>query len=586
MAAANLTLWDTQSLLPQSFDAQDRSGWKAVPSDLFALETDPAKASSDPGYYGREYVSHGDAVIENRSLMAAFQTAQGRVLLFTKSANSGGTNAPVAQQIAALIPTTSAGESADVRITRLELVRNFADEIAVRAYFSSSGQALFTVGRSGVLEVRPEKDTKQFRLLSPVQYGIVPSFIGDDLIFGAAEEGASSSLCVPAESFFVGLVRGEESMLVMTWPKGNQQLSLLSGNDTSTPQVFKSIEFQDDGQSFFLAPLTAPGIWHREELGPSFLETDVASQWKPPFAARWKTQLTEAGVRTSFAFRPGKGNVWRGVPGSYTYPVWFDGQTAYYHLSKKVPPEGESLVYFLEPSDTPPGVLTPVDILNSTLGRPMADLIVDDAGRKLRTHHRRGGEGVRRACTCGCTEAIQAVFEAGQEVEKKNYINGALEDMVYFVQHHVERIAEYRRFAEATLDYLHIQESSTPDLKPYLEELAQIAEEIPHECEVQKQNMKSLDYAAQLTRQTLALTSKNDTQNLAAYMELLKDWRGMGGAQDYVVAQCHAITRKLFQQAGYQAATQRNALAVAEQVRARCREILRNPDGYEIWPNY
>ena len=59
--------------------------------------------------------------------------------------------------------------------------------------------------------------------------------------------------------------------------------------------------------------------------------------------------------------------------------------------------------------------------------------------------------GVRRACTCGCTEAIQAVFEAGEEVGRKDDIQGALDDMIYFVQRHVERINEYRRFADDLL---------------------------------------------------------------------------------------------------------------------------------------
>jgi hypothetical protein len=60
----------------------------------------------------------------------------------------------------------------------------------------------------------------------------------------------------------------------------------------------------------------------------------------------------------------------------------------------------------------------------------------------------------------------------------------------------------------------------------------------------------------------------------------------MGGAQDYVVAQCHTITRKLFQEAGYGCANDVNAAAVAQEVRARCRQVLRNPDGYEIWADY
>ena len=69
-------------------------------------------------------------------------------------------------------------------------------------------------------------------------------------------------------------------------------------------------------------------------------------------------------------------------------------------------------------------------------------------------------------------------------------------------------------------------------------------------------------------------------------MELLKAWRDMGGAQDYVVAKCHTITRNLCQVAGYGCATLPPAVALAEEIRAACRQTLRNPDGYEIWADY
>jgi hypothetical protein len=98
--------------------------------------------------------------------------------------------------------------------------------------------------------------------------------------------------------------------------------------------------------------------------------------------------------------------------------------------------------------------------------------------------------------------------------------------------------------------------------------------------------MKSPEYMTELTRKTMALTSSKATNNLPAYMELLKAWRGMGGAQDYVVAQCHMLTRKLFQEAGYGCANSPNAVALAQEVRARCKQVLRNPDGYEIWADY
>src|SRR5215467_10006457 len=84
-SGANVLLWDTSSPLGAQNSPESRTNWKAVPSDLLTLEKDPPKASSDPGYYGREYVFRGDAVVENHSMTAVFSSAQGRIVLYATS---------------------------------------------------------------------------------------------------------------------------------------------------------------------------------------------------------------------------------------------------------------------------------------------------------------------------------------------------------------------------------------------------------------------------------------------------------------------------------------------------------------------
>jgi hypothetical protein len=592
-AAPNVALWDTSAPLADTPTAADRTTWKAVPSDLLDLEAEPPRAKSDPGYYGREYAFKGDAVVETRSVAAVFWSAKGRVVIYAKGTtggSSGGTQdtPSLGTKLAEVYPLEAKVQP--MTIGRLSVLRNTGDELALEAGFFAEGapdvSGLFVFDRTEVVEIKPAKNLSRIGLSGSIAYGIVPSFIGDDLIYNAADYPGAKALSIPAENFFVGLLKGEQNELVMTWPNGKQQVTLQAGDRPSEERLIESVEFANDGQSLYLAILSAPGIWHKEALKPAYLERDVTIQWKRPFAAKWKTQLDEAGVRTTFDFRKAEQEIWRGVPGSYTYPVWFDGDAACYHLSKKVPPQGESVIYFLEAEDTPVSISTPADILKATLGRQVSDSILDVAGRKLSTHHRRGGEGVRRACTCGCTEAIQAVFEQREEVAKRDYIAGAVDDMIYFVHRHVERIERYRAFVDKLIPFLHAGATSSPALKPYLANLEQIARQIPEECSVQKENMKSLAHADDLARQTLALASKNNPNNLKAYMELLNAWREMGGAQDYVLARCHEITRKLCEEAGYGCVSQPKASALAEEIRARCRECLRNPDGYEIWADY
>lgn len=576
--AASVLLWDTGSPFSGADSVRKRVGWKIVPGDLLTLEADPAKASSDPGYYGREYTFAGDAAIENDHVTVVFASSQGGVAVYSRTDPS--------EEVLRFDLRQVKGS-----MGRCVVLENTGDSVVLQLLFSDGGggqesSAIFSLDKTPIIEIRPSERMDRISLLSSIQYGVVPSFIGDDLIFNPETYPSRNTLCIPSENLFLGLLKGQNRVLVMTWPEGRQQMKLQLSGEGQDERLINAIDFDNDGQGVYLALLAAPGIWHREELKLSYLEKDVTSNWERPFPAKWVTPLNEAGVNARFAFRESKGQIWRGVSGMYTYPVWFDGGKAVYHMSKKVLPKGESIVYFLEGQGTPASVMTPVDILKATLGRQGCESILDVPGRKLRTHHRRGAEGIRRACTCGCTAAIEAVFNAGQEVERAPYVEGAVGDMVYFVQVHLERIDEYRAFANDLIGFLHDSENASTELRPFLQTLEEIAQRIPQDYEVQKANLKSLDDVHELAGQTMALTHKKDDDNLKACLALGNQWRGMGGAQDGLLAQYHVTTRNLFQQAGYGCVATPEAVAVAQEIRRRCRQCLRNADGYEVWPGY
>ena len=601
---ANALVWDTLSPFANSLDVRDRTNWKPVPTDLLTLELNPSAATSDPAYYGREYSFKGDAVVENEHLAAVFWSQKGRVVIYSKT--------DLSKKIVEFTPLRLKGKPAS--ITSCRILQNTNDEAALEVSFSAKEtednsvparrgpSAVFSFDKKQIIGIKPAQPTagkpaenmEGMSLLSPIEYGVIPDFIGDDLIFDPREYPSMTTLHIPSGNLFLGLLKGQNNMLVVTWPKGKQLMRLVLGNKEREPRLIESVDFDNDAKSIYLALLDAPGIWHKEELKPSYLEKDVAINWKRPFPAKWITQLYEAEVKTTFRFRESKVNIWRGVTGRYNYPVWFSGENVFYRLGKKIPPKGESLIYFLERQGTPTSVSTPVDIMKETLGRQTCEAILDLAGRKLRSHHRRGGAGVRRAATCGCTEAIQVVFEAGQEVEKKEYVEGAVDDMVFFVRRHVERINEYQDFANNMMKFLNLTRKSNADLKPFIDSMESIVQEIPHEYSRQRENMKTLEYADELARKTKALTQKKDPKNLPTFSDLSEKWRRMGGAQDSVIAQCHSITRKLFQEAGYGCVNQPQAvplgmaksIEIAQEIRRRCRKCLRNPDGYEIWPDY
>jgi hypothetical protein len=578
---ANTLVWDTLSPFANKVDLRDRTNWKVVPANLLTLEADPSAAISDPGYYGREYSFQGDVVIENEHLITMFRSREGRVVIYS--------TADLSEKRAELIPLQLKGKSA--RITYCRILKNTGDDAVLEVSFSAGEtednySAIFSFDRKQIVEVKPAANMNGISLFSPIEYGIIPAFIGDDLIFNPREYPSMTTLHVPSDNLFLGLLKGQNNMLIITWPEGKQHMRLIPENTEPGPHLIESVDFDNDGKSIYLALLDAPGIWHKEELKPSYLEKDIAVNWKRPFSAKWKTQLLEAGVKTTYNFRDSKDKIWRAITGNYTYPVWFEGESTFYRLGKKIPPKGESIIYFLEGQGTPVSVSTPVDIMKETLGRQVCDTILDPAGRKLRSHHRRAGLGIRRAATCGCTAAIEVVFKAGQEVEKKEYVAGAVDDMVYFVTRHVERIGEYQDFARDMMNFLNLKRKSNSDLKQFLDSMETITQEISQEYNRQKENIKTLEYAAELARRTKALTQKKNPQNLPTYLSLSEEWRAMGGTQDELIGKFHSITRKLFQEAGYSCVNQPEALEMAMEVRSRCRKCLRNPDGYEIWPDY
>jgi len=576
----NVFIWDTMAPLSKAVDIQDKRKWRLVPANSLLLEANPTAAMSDPSYYGRAYAFKGDAVVENRQLIAAVSARAGGMVVYSKTDSN--------TQIT-IVPRSLKGRA--VSTTQCSIIQNTGDEATLEVSFSAKGEAetlraLFSLGRTGIITIRPTGRMKGVSLISDIEYGVVPSFIGDDLVFDPKQYPSLDRLCMPAENLLLGLLKGRHSMLVVTWPKGKQAVTLSLNTETRAQGLINSVDLDNDGKDLYVSLLEAPGIWHKESLERTYLERDITTRWKRPFSAKWKTQLLESRTKTTFAFKEAKQNIWRGVVGSYTYPVWFDGDAAVYRLSKRIPPKGESIIYFTERQGTPLSVSAPVDIMKASLGRNMVDAMLDVPGRQLRTHHRRGAEGIRRACTCGCTEAIEAVFKAGQEVDRKQYVEDAVADMVYFVARHVARLDEYQAFAKDMIEFLALTRKTAGEARPFVDSMVEITKDLQTEYDRAKENMKTLGYADELARKTKALSRDKKPDNLKACLELGKQWRAMGGAQDDVLAQSHRIARKLFQEAGYRGAETPKAAEIAKQIRERCRQCLRNPDGYEIWSNY
>jgi hypothetical protein len=574
---AATVIWDTISPVLDGEVLANRSDWKAVPTE------DEKWGGPDyynPEYYGLRYSFTGDAAVENEHLIVVFSKREGKAIVFAKADQ-------LAEKVQVVPLELRTGPTI---ITRINVLQNTGDEVVLEVVFSGEQtrknlSVIFSVGKKRLVEIRPAENVDGISLVSSIRYGVVPDFIADDLVIDPQTYPSLKALHVPSTSVFVGLLKGRNDMLTVTWPTGRQRVRLVPDTTARGPRLIGAVDIENDGKCVFLALLSAEGIWHEEVLKASYLERDVASAWKRPFPAKWTTQLLEDRVRTTFTFReirPQK--FWRGGVGFYPYPVWFEHGTTFYRLGKKIPPRGKSLVYFLEPRGTPVSVSTPVEIMKDTLGRQVCSALLDVEGRRLRSHRRK--DAVIGAATCEVTDGMQPVFDAGEEVKRKEYIHGGVDDMVYFIARQRQRVDEYQAFAGRMMDYLDRTAKTRPDLKRFIDDMRAITQEIVQQHDRQRENMKTLAYADELARETKALTQRRDPGNVARFKELKMKWRRVGGTQDTLVCKFHTITRKLFQEAGYGCVGRPEVVPVADEIRSFCRQCLRNPDSYEIWPDY
>ncbi|MGB9594847.1 MAG: hypothetical protein ACPL7B_01090 [Candidatus Poribacteria bacterium] len=559
----NIKIWDTRTKVQGTgFKIQDKVRWKSLSID-----------SSKP--HLESSMLKGDLAIEDGWTITIFCSELKNVLVYSKSGRKQAEIKPLLLK------------DKYIKLMKYLVSRTVNDEIIVEASFfdeKSDFPITFIFGKRQIIELKSAKGTNGISISCPMAYGIVPNFISDDLIFDPKNYASKEMINIPSERLFLGLLDSKDSELFIISPLAYQDIRLILDKDK---KFFESIEIENEGQSIYLSFLSAPNIWHKEELKPSYLESDVQINWKRPFPAKWITQLYEDNVKTTYTFKatkPKEDGFWRAAIGWYTYPVWFEDEKAFIRTSKKVPPKGDAIIYFLERSGTPTSILTPVDIIKATLDPNISESILDPKGRRNRSLTR--PNCAVGTATCEVTDQIKKVIETGKEVENAEYIKGGTEDMIYFLARENERAMEYQNFAKEMLNLLSSMKISKPDQAQFIEKMEGITKELIFAYEHEKENLKDTDYAKKIAEETIALTKQKSPDNLYNFIRLKEEWTGMGGAVDDLNRTLHTITRKLFQEAGYNCTDNPETVRLAEQIRQLTIECLRNPGGYEIWSDY
>ena len=163
---------------------------------------------------------------------------------------------------------------------------------------------------------------------------------------------------------------------------------------------------------------------------------------------------------------PGPGSGASGLRIRIVYPFYFDGLRTIFHFDKTFVPNGDALIYFLEPAAA--DLYSPCEIVEQALGREKAMALFDfDANRLRKLNYSTPDEFMYDRPVCATTTRLTKIKQ-----EEKATVGVNLATHLYeFIREIRGRVDQYGAFFAQIKDYLASEKKAHPELKDYLEEM-------------------------------------------------------------------------------------------------------------------
>lgn len=532
-----------------------RAGWKEVPE----------------GSTSHAFV--GDAVILNNRTAAVFRRGAARAELFWNT--DGG------WRFRAAVGPLGADGAALGDMAKLRLIENTPGGSTVEAAFAGKAadeaalRFRLTAG-AALVEVSPSKGSAGMSVTADHRCAVVPDLLAEDAVFGS-EAPASGGQVLPAENMLLSLSGRGDSILVLVWPSPDVLVDRsLAGYGIRCKE----------GQNIWLAALAAPGIWHARTVAADEAGKEIALDWRPPFAAKWRCSLVDSrgGLAQSWllAEEPasaspaptpaGTAPATPGPPGGKV-PLPREGSVSAGPTASAPAsgPSGRTLVIY--PIDrsraTPLTVFCPIDIMRNALGVGVCQYILDMEGLLAEgdatcdTVATWAERQFAAAATAGAAAAAAKTVQAQQLAER-------LGQMVRHVELTDTRIREYRVFSQALRATCAAQEGLSGPGRTASDQTAAILDELQQRLAEHRQ-MEATEKARRLAAELAALAGKPDP--MPECRRLTAELRAIGSAQDAALARCRMALRRI--RAACQTASDSGAAGFADGVRKQVDRMLR-----------
>ena len=581
--------WDTTQSAPEPLSPDQvaaRTGWTPISGD-------PATAAFK-----------GDAVVGNGRLLAVARKQGPGIDVYSLMGDK-----PVLR--ARLLLQGAAGDAA-TRLERATLAELGKGAVVLEAAFKTAKgaevSAKFRLKRGDIsLETEPGTGAVRLRVECPSRFLVLPDFFADDVLIDARKIPVAAAE-VPSENFMLHpLGQGESLALCISESREQESRITLAGDRDQRRITGSEIAFGGK-KKIWLALIEGHQIWHSVDLKKEDAQKVIPLDWKMPFVAQWRVDFSRPNDLVDgwdMLLQNKKGHdyikpAWFGGPtelvndatrrrftevlGFFPYPCWSDPDRKGYLQPLEVTTRtkfvtqltylGPVILYPLNRlKETPPEAFTIVDVARNALGMGPCEYILDVENQK---------QEYKGEATCPTRDALIAIYEKGQQKSKRDEIEKRLRDALDFVKHIRGRIALYVEFGRKIREYLAAQKKAHPELQDPIGELEKIAEEMDARFAEREERIQSPAHVETMnTEFRKSVLDAEGPEALARCKKYGDALTSIGGNQDKLVAECRWVARTLRQRAGLLMAVDPKMDAVAQEIRARAQEVLRNPSMHE-----
>jgi hypothetical protein len=549
----------------------------------------------------KQAVFKGDAVMENGRLALVLRKGATGAELYAagpKGWTLRATLAPVRDQAKSGALKLGRRSMVDIAASSGSLVGVFVSDtepIGVPQIYELGAGQVFLKTMGTITDALP--DATALRLEAPCRTVILPDFFADDIVVDVADIPVAQA-DLPSDSFLVHLV-GEGEAIVMTVSKDRDADVRMALDGKGAERRFVSSTIPYGGHTtVWVAVLEAAGIWYRRDIARAETGKVADLDWKTPFPAQWRMDWRKAdrlvdswemvserangNYEKPGLFRdpdtvPADRSRWTTVLGTFKYPCWIDrqGQGHIQPLKSDVVRfEGPAIIYPVNRTrGTPLDTFTVADIMRATLGVGPCEYILDVEGQ---------GSSYKGRATCATRDALRAIYSAGQQKAKRAEVEKILDEVQTFVKHIRGRIDIYVDFGHKTLAYLADQKKVDPGLAEYCAQMEPLLKAIDGYVANRKDGIKTPEYFTGLVDQfRKTLLDYEGADAMDKCKKLTEAFVEVGSNQDELAGECRMAVKIVRQRAGLAMATDPRAAKVAEEIRKRTQEVLRNPAGHE-----